>query len=120
MNHSDYTLLQQAAKSIGYRFDTNLADSGQLFELGTTGNDAGYVRFWNPLVSRSDALELAITKRIKFKFYDNAPPELGVPRAVAETEDRQWFAVSPQPDKGIDEVLATCRVITMAAAAMAL
>lgn len=68
---------------------------------------------FSPLTDDGDALRLAVRMRIAFKFFRNAPPELGLPRlcALATMENGNWFA-----EEGADEVAATRRAIVRAAA----
>lgn len=57
----DRELLELAAKAIGYEFQFNLANAGQLFKEGE------YVKFWNPLTDDGDALRLAVKVGINFQ-----------------------------------------------------
>lgn len=71
---------------------------------------------WNPLTDGGAALWLAVKLRFTCKFYDNAPPEINLPRVCAVAIDHRtgiyWAA---EPVRG-NEDEAMCRAIVLAAA----
>ena len=105
---TDRELLEMAAKAAGLEY-TKTEDHDRLLVRG----DDKLRRPWNPLEDDGDALRLAVKLNIAFKFFRNAPPELGLPRlcALATMENGNWFA-----EEGADEVAATRRAIVRAAA----
>lgn len=60
----DRELLELAAKAIGYEFQFNLANAGQLFKEGE------YVKFWNPIKYNDDAFCLAVKLRLQIQIND--------------------------------------------------
>ena len=103
---NDRQLIELAAKAAG------LQEYGWMADTFTHVVNNQFV-FWEPLTDDGDALRLAVRMRIAFKFFRNAPPELGLPRlcALATMENGNWFA-----EEGADEVAATRRAIVRAAA----
>ena len=104
---TDRELLEMAAKAAGKDIDLIRYDEDWGFAILLSA------KWWNPLTDDGDALRLAVRMRIAFKFFRNAPPELGLPRlcALATMENGNWFA-----EEGADEVAATRRAIVRAAA----
>lgn len=111
---TDRELLELAAKAAGIEvewFDDGLYSPSAFFTKA--GSE------WNPLNPASgDALRLATKLRFTCKFYDNAPPEIDLPRVCAVAIDHRtgiYWAV--EPVRG-NEDEAMCRAIVLAAAAV--
>ena len=116
---SEREMLERAAAAAGICGDYGslFGDEG-IIVMRAPGSRIWTGKVWNPLTDDGDALRLAVRLRITPRYYDNAPPDLNLPRvcAVAFTEDGRWFAEAPQ--RG-EELVATRLAITRAAAALA-
>ena len=102
---TDLGLLELAAKAAGeYIF---IDSDGRAWVKGTCVA-------WVPQDDDGQALRLATRLRIGIKYYDNAPPELGLPRvcAVASAPCDRYLAVTPERD---DDDTAIRRAIFLTA-----
>lgn len=111
---TDRELLELAAKAAGLR----VVDRSYPVTLYVASDGCcGGVRF-NPLSDGGAALRLAVQLRFTCEFYDNAPPEIDLPRVCAVAIDHRtgiYWAV--EPVRG-NEDEAMCRAIVLAAAAV--
>lgn len=75
---------------------------------------------WSPHYDDGDSRRLQIACRIALLIYDNAPPELDLPRscAVAVTPSGQWFAEDLSNPTHAAQSSAACLVVLRAAAAI--
>lgn len=105
---NDYELLELAAKSIGYEFQFNLANAGQLFK------DGDYVKFWDPLTDDGDALRMAVKLRINLTLDDDTNEFYVVANRFDGPKLNNGF-IAQESSNG-DDFAATRRAIVRAAA----
>lgn len=113
---TDKELLELAAKAVGI-VGQQLGGDPSVIIAQTDGK----FYFWNPLTDDGDAFCLAVKLRLRVGYYDNAPPEIGVPRERAillYDLDGVRKIVAEAIDFGVDENAATRRAIVKAAAAI--
>lgn len=117
-------LLELAAKAVGYTTEHpwNAARKRfvdpPLYDLAVCKNGVLVNSGWNPRDYDGDSRRLQVACRINLVVYDNAPPELGLPRscAVAVANSRDWFA--EEFGRAQDELSATRLAVLRAAAAI--
>jgi len=110
---TDRELLELTAKAIGVKLYVSVSRYTKTTKYFSRKD--GFQKPWNPLEDDGDALRLATRLHIGIKYYDNAPPELGLPRvcAVAIAPCGRYLAVTPERD---DDDAAIRRAIVRAAA----
>ena len=108
MNETDKTLLERAAKSAinaGYEIEFHGGSKSPMIYK----DDGLTLREWNPLISLSDATELALLLDISVEWQEDHVLAMAANFHVCRTEDYIDAA---------SKRLAYCRAVTRAAAAM--
>lgn len=105
------TLLENAAKAIGFMAWKNHANAWQLYDGDPDNGNGKYIRFWNPIKYDADALQLAVNLGMFVMCPDDDDPHAIVRTNRSEADD--GMARSDQCD---DRYAATRRAIVLAAA----